>query len=526
MKKQKTLAGKAIRNIVVMAVVLVIASSISIYLQYTRSSKNRYTEFVYSYIDELRNYIDTDRIPGYIASGEPDAYYERVQAVMRAITYTDEVKYCYIFYPMEDGLYYVWDVYEDDSFALGYLEPYSDENGRKQAMEAFSEDAPRTIDFYRDENFGYVATGVAPLFDSAGNPVALVAIDVSMTDIQEDAVRFMISVATSIIVIMILSLAAYYFMIKKGIIGPIGQLNRAAGQMADNLEGTEGFKTDIRTGDEIEALAHAFEHMDQEIRSYIRELKSVTAEKERIGAELDLATRLQANMLPNIFPAFPEREEFDIYASMTPAKEVGGDFYDFFLIDEDTLGLVIADVSGKGVPAAMFMMMSKIIIANLAQMKLPPAQVLELANDRICAQNDEDMFVTVWLGIYTISTGHMVCASAGHEYPCIREDGGDFRLLKDKHGLAVGVLEGSTYQEYELVLDVGDTIFVYTDGVAEATSKEEELFGTDRTLKALNITPDAGPERLLKRVTGAVSTFVGDAPQFDDITMLSVKRLK
>ncbi|MBQ6757356.1 MAG: serine/threonine-protein phosphatase [Oscillospiraceae bacterium] len=238
--------------------------------------------------------------------------------------------------------------------------------------------------------------------------------------------------------------------------------------------------------------------------------------------ELNMATEIQASMLPSIFPAFPNREEFNLYASMDPAKEVGGDFYDFFIIDDDHLGVVIADVSGKGVPAALFMMISKTVVQNFAMLGIGAAEVLKKANDALCAQNKMEMFVTTWIGILELSTGKMTCASAGHEYPAIYHDG-KFELYKDKHGFVLGGMEGARYSDYELQLEKGDKIFVYTDVVPEATSANTELFGTDRMLDALNSKPEATPKEILRTVRASVDEFVGAAPQFDDLTMVCVE---
>ena len=238
--------------------------------------------------------------------------------------------------------------------------------------------------------------------------------------------------------------------------------------------------------------------------------------------ELNMATDIQASMLPSIFPAFPARTEFDLYASMDPAKEVGGDFYDFFMIDDDHLGIVIADVSGKGVPAALFMMISKTIIKNYATLGIDAAEVLTRANDALCAQNTTKMFVTVWIGILEISTGKMNCSSAGHEYPAICHDG-KFELFKDKHGLVLGAMEESIYKGYEIQLEKGDKLFVYTDGVPEATNANEELFGTDRMIETLNKGTEAEPKQVLKIARAGVDEFVGAAEQFDDLTMVCLE---
>ncbi|MBR3383280.1 MAG: SpoIIE family protein phosphatase [Clostridia bacterium] len=281
----------------------------------------------------------------------------------------------------------------------------------------------------------------------------------------------------------------------------------------------------FRTNDEIEVLAESFDDLFRKIERYIRDITDITAEKERISTELSLATRIQADMLPNIFPAFPDRDEFDIYATMDPAKEVGGDFYDFFLIDDDHLGVVIADVSGKGIPAALFMMGSKILVQNYAMTGLSPARVLEKVNDQICANNREQMFVTVWLGILELSTGKLTCANAGHEYPVLKTPGGRFELYRDKHGFVIGGMENMRYAEYEITLAPGAKLFLYTDGVPEATDTEGALFGTERMLEALNAGSDDPPMEILRKVRAGVDGFVGEAEQFDDLTMVCLAYL-
>ena len=227
-------------------------------------------------------------------------------------------------------------------------------------------------------------------------------------------------------------------------------------------------------------------------------------------------------LLPHDFPPFPDRKEFDIYASMNPAKEVGGDFYDFFMVDDDHLCMVMADVSGKGIPAAMFMTITKTIMKTYAKLGQSASEVFYRANEAICANNRMDMFVTVWLGILEISTGRLTAANAGHEYPVIKRAGGTYDLFKDKHGLVIGGMEGMKYKEYDIQLSPGDSIFLYTDGVPEATDKDNKMFGLERMLRALNEDPEASPEQVLRNVRGAVNDFVKNAEQFDDLTMLSM----
>jgi sigma-B regulation protein RsbU (phosphoserine phosphatase) len=293
---------------------------------------------------------------------------------------------------------------------------------------------------------------------------------------------------------------------------------RIANLSESNLEFT--MEDEYRTDDEIQVLAESFAKLSHRTVEYVGEVRRVTAEKERIGTELHMANQIQESMLPSIFPAFPERREFDIYALMDPAREVGGDFYDFFLIDKDHLCMVIADVSGKGIPAALFMMISKIIIQSCAMLGRDAGEILTKTNEALCSNNRMEMFVTVWIGILEISTGKLTAANAGHEYPAIKT-GDKFELLKDKHGLVIGAMPGIVYKEYELDLKPGDKLFLYTDGVAEATRGGDELFGTKRMLNALNRNPDADPVILLRNVRRAVDEFVGSDEQFDDLTMLA-----
>jgi len=235
--------------------------------------------------------------------------------------------------------------------------------------------------------------------------------------------------------------------------------------------------------------------------------------------ELSLATNIQKHMLPSIFPAFPDRKEFDVYASMSPAKEVGGDFYDFFLIDDDHLGLVMADVSDKGVPAALFMMASKIIVQNYAMMGKSPGEVLTLVNKQICTNNQDEMFVTIWLGILDIKTGVLKACNAGHEKPLITDKNGKFEMIQDVNNFVVGWYKGIQYKEYEIKLEKGSKVFLYTDGVPEANSGTAQ-FTRERMVETINKYYKNSPEEIVKSMKQDIDLFVGTHTQFDDITML------
>ena len=324
-----------------------------------------------------------------------------------------------------------------------------------------------------------------------------------------------------LIIAVILGTGAALILAKR-IVTPVETMTkRVASLGGENLQ----FKMEpvYQTGDEIEVLAESFADLSAKTLQYVDQVKKVTAEKERIGAELSMATAIQASQLPRLFPAFPNRSEFDLYASMTPAKEVGGDFYDFFMIDDDHIGIVMADVSGKGVPAALFMMVARVLIKSHLQNGETVSEALANVNEQLCEGNEAEFFVTVWLAVIEISTGKGTAANAGHEHPALRRADGSYQLVTYRHSPAVAVMEGIPFREHEFELYPGDSFFVYTDGVTEAANADRELFGNDRLLAALNRKPDAEPEEVLRNVMEGISGFVAGAEQFDDITMLSFK---
>ncbi len=277
---------------------------------------------------------------------------------------------------------------------------------------------------------------------------------------------------------------------------------------------------------EVGTLARSYIAMMKDIDGYIENLRKATAEKERINAELSLASDIQAHMLPCIFPPFPDRQEFDIFATMTPAKEVGGDFYDFFMTDESHIAVVIADVSGKGVPAALFMVIAKTLIKNYAQTGMEPAEVFTIVNRTLCDGNDAGLFVTAWMGVLDLKSGKLTYVNAGHNPPMLRQKDGDFEYLKSPAGFVLAGLETIKYKQKELFLSEGDKLLLYTDGITEATDKENALYGEERLSAFMNAHKSLAPDEMLKGIKTDIDAFVGEAPQFDDMTMLMLDYLK
>lgn len=410
-----------------------------------------------------------------------------------------------------------------------YVEPYrfGDMGGLspayiKEAV-ALARSGERSDSYFISESiYGYNTSAILPIV-LEGSTAAVIGVEIPMATLQKALGDYVSHSVLSMLVVTVLCLAVYVHILYRSIIVPI---NLIAGEASSFVKEENQVSTElekIRTGDEIQTLSETLLKMERDINHYIDNLTKVTAEKERIGAELNVATQIQADMLPRIFPAFPGRQEFDIFATMNPAKEVGGDFYDFFLTDSDHLALVVADVSGKGIPAALFMVISKTLIKNQAQMGDSPAQILQAVNDQLCENNEAEMFVTVWLGILEISTGKLTAVNAGHEYPIMKKDGGEYEMLDDPHGFVMGVMPGMQYQEYEIWMHKGDSIYVYSDGAPDAVNAEEEQFERERLLASLNRVPGASPSELLGQVKGDIDRFVGEAAQFDDITMLCMR---
>jgi len=446
--------------------------------------------------------------------------YERFDTTMQVLAKYQEkmdVRFMYVQSVIGDGSVNLCDPSEDLLY-LGSVEMSPDEFVAYQTNLRVAPTVSTTA-------FGWLCSAYEPILASDGEAVAIMGVDLDMNEVMRERYAFLFSMLMFAALLMVISFAVTFLLMRKMATRPLSMLSKATLGFADRGEGftqEDVIDLPIRSQDEIGDLYQEIRSMQSRMVEYMQNLTRVTAERERIGAELNIATQIQADMLPRIFPPFPDRREFEIYATMDPAKEVGGDFYDFFLIDEEHLGLVMADVSGKGVPAALFMVIAKTLIKNRAQMGGGPAEILRYVNDQLCEGNDAELFVTVWFAILDLKTGRGVAANAGHEHPVLRRENGKFELVLYRHSPAVATLAGMKFREHEFEMHPGDTLFVYTDGVPEATNAGNELFGTDRMLDALNREADAAPETLLRNVRKDLDDFVGDAPQFDDITMLGL----
>ncbi len=479
--------------------------------------------------EEERAGSQTEEYRKKFASFTKRADYQQIRQIMANFSGNSDMDALYLAMYDEETSAMVY-IVDPDSDPKTVMMPVDWDPVTRAGMEKFLnwDGEGMLYDVENTDIYGWMGTSGVPVKNSSGETVAFVLADVTLDNVWTGMKRFTFQY---VIAILISTFIIAYLManhMKKHLVQPIDQIADAAQEYAASRKqgkrDTDFFEMlNIRTGDEVENLSLVLADMERDLYQFEENLTKVTAEKERISTELSLANKIQASMLPNIFPALPEWNEFDVYASMDPAKEVGGDFYDFFMIDDEHLCIVIADVSGKGIPAALFMMASQIMIRNHAMMGKAPSQILCDTNNAICANNREEMFVTVWIGILDINTGIITASSAGHEYPVITNDQGLFELFKDKHGMVVGGIEDAVYTDYELHMDIGSKLFVYTDGVPEATNAEQELFGTDRMVDALNKEPESEPLQILKNVRSAVDDFVQEEEQFDDLTMLCLQ---
>lgn len=305
-----------------------------------------------------------------------------------------------------------------------------------------------------------------------------------------------------------------YFLIKKLVVDNMAKINRS---LAKITSGNLDTVVDVRTNEEFASLS-------DDINSTVLTLKRYIAEAAaRIDKELEFAKTIQHSAIPTVFPPYPGHSEFDIYAAMDTAKEVGGDFYDFYFVGENKLGFLIADVSGKGIPAAMFMMTAKTIIKGYAESGKSVDEVFTIANEKLCESNEAGMFVTAWFGVLNLLTGKVAFVNAGHNPPLVRHKDSTFDYLKSKPSFVIAGMEGMKYRRNEIFLSPGDEIYLYTDGVTEATDSENRLYGEERLVRFLNTLHGLSGEEICHAVKADVADFVGDAPQFDDITMLYLK---
>jgi phosphoserine phosphatase RsbU/P len=534
-KSRLKLLPKLIISLGVMGVVLTIVISQFSYYVTKSYLEDQFAERVKTNSNAIAAMLSPDDVKTVISEGgDKTEEYTEMCALFNKLKKDGEITYLSLTVPDEDSVTFYIDAmveemgdlpenqmaYGTDVLYTDAANPDDPEDYQKYITiwNCFADNKGLDTPAITDNSYGYNYTGIAVVLDENGTAIAEIQYILDMNEVHDYLSSFMINMLLISFFIILLTVGVYVIFVRHAVTKPIGKLARFTQNITDTGV-FENQRISLGTGDEIEALGDSFNYMLEKLEDYIANLSKMTAEKERIGAELDIATHIQASMLPCIFPAFPERREFSIFATMTPAKEVGGDFYDFFMVDKRHLAVVVADVSGKGVPAALFMVIGKTLIKDHTEPDADLGNVFSEVNNILCESNSEGLFITAFEGVLDLVTGEFSYVNAGHEMPFICKNG-KFKPIKIKAGFVLAGLEDMHYSAGSLMLEPGDRIFQYTDGVTEATDKENRLFGMERLEKSLNDASDKSPEELLGAVKKDIDAFVKEAPQFDDITML------
>ena len=518
--------------IVLLCVFGIIAGALGL-INFADGLRREYSVSTYHMADTATTLVNGDHLEDYL-KGERTDEYQRTRDDLELFCHKISVSLIYVIqadqsdYGSFVSVFNLVDNSVDNSdyipWELGYTRNTTNDEYR-QKYKAIYEEGSAYETIYRlhttDGQHPHITTMV-PVYNSTGEVCAILCMQRPARELADYGRIYLINIMASTAILSVLAGAVAIRFLRRKIIRPIRKVSSEATRFAE--ENTKGEPLEgISKYDDFARLASSIDKMETDIVRYVEEATRTAAEKEKIITELTLAKEIQEQSIPHTFPPFPDRTEFNLYASMTPARGVGGDFYNFIMMDDDHLALFIADVSGKGIPGALCMMVSNMRLLQRTYEGGSPAEILASVNEWICRNNKTGMFVTAWLGILELSTGKLKAANAGHEYPAVQHKGEQFELFRDRHGLVLGGMSGVPYKEYELQMNPGDKLFVYTDGVPEATDANNDMFGTDRMLAALSAEPDASPEKTLENVSSAVAAFVKEAEQFDDLTMMCLE---
>ncbi len=529
MKQKRKFTRSLIRPIfnALIGLIMLLSAAIGIvgYFEFADVLKEQYTDIANGIAEYVALGIDAGELDKYLENKTADDEYN---AIREQLQHTADAEDCSVIYVAKlhtdsKEREYIYNVVSKKSgftpYDIGYRDTASEEilNAYDSILKGDS-----NYHNFMYERKGYT-TSVYPIKKDGGNVVALVGVVKNMDLLNTAKVNYIVKVILLETLIAVVSGILWIIYMRRRIVMPIRQLNEASLGMVEHLEDGTAPEIVVKNNDEIKDLADSFSKMYHEIGAYISKLETVTAEKERIGAELDVAAKIQTSMLPCIFPPFPNRDEFDIYATMDPAKEVGGDFYDFFMVDDDHLAFVVADVSGKGVPAALFMVIGKTLIKDHTGLHDDLGEVFTEVNDILCSSNSEEMFITAFEGVLNLKTGELRYVNAGHETPFLCRKDGTYEPFKVKSGFVLAGMEGIRYKSGSVQLEPGDKIFQYSDGIPEAMNGKNEQYGMARLGKVLMQNSEKTPSELLPAIKADLDAFVGGAEQFDDITMLCVK---
>ena len=532
----------AVLSITILTVIIVTFS----YQLFESNVMEKYGKYATTVLDYAYRVTEDYKFGDMIKNREMPEGYEEMRKGLNRVKDSSDIEYLYaIYFDNIDDLYsltYAINAKSEEEIKNGgkytYLGTPCEVDGFEsdtrlifqKAVKEGNKESNLLVGYSLD--YGNMLNGYKVIFDSDGNPVGLLCVEISIKDIKSDLNLYVRAISITSIVVMLLVIAIHVSRTERNVIRPLMSITESTDEfvkmMKANTSPEDLIYKDVvvDTHDEISDLADNIRSLTRNVKDYMINIRDITSEKERISAELDVATKIQESILPGTFPPYPHRKEFELFASMDPAREVGGDLYDFYLLDEDHLALVIGDVTGKGIPAALYMVVAKCLIKNRAMMDWSStAAILTDVNKQLCEGNEMEMFVTVWLAIIDLKTGKGMASNCGHEHPVVTNGDNVFELKKYRHSPALGITGDLVFEEHEFVMKPGDSLFVYTDGVPEATNVKKDFWGTERLVEALNEEPENPPYELVKTVSDKLEKYVTGSEQFDDITMLCFKYL-
>ena len=529
MKQKRAFTKSLIRPIFNALIGLIMLLSAAIgtvgYFEFTGALKQQYMEIANGIAEYAALSMDPETLEQYLETKTADEAYNSTREQLQHTADAEDCSVIYVAKVHTDTKEreYIYNVVSKASgfspYEIGFRDTVNDEF--LKVYDSILKGETQLHNFMYSRK-GYT-TSVYPVEDADSGVVAIVGVVKNMDLLTSAKNSYICQIILIEALIAILSGVVWVVYMRRRIVVPVQQLSEAALNMVEHLEDGNSPELVVKHEDELRELADSFATMYREVGAYIAKLETVTAEKERIGAELDVAAKIQSSMLPCIFPPFPDRNEFDIYATMDPAKEVGGDFYDFFMVDADHLAFVVADVSGKGVPAALFMVIGKTLIKDHTGLHDDLGEVFTEVNNILCASNSEEMFITAFEGVLNLKTGELRYVNAGHEIPFLCRKGGVFEPYKVRAGFVLAGMQGIRYRAGSIQLEPGDKVFQYSDGIPEAINSEKAPYGMKRLESVLAKNSEKAPSELLPLVKADVDAFVGDADQFDDITMLCIE---
>ena len=547
--------------LMVMSVFAILVLCIGNYA-FTKSFENEYYEAVLQIadlaentegIDDIRDYLEYDeteleRVHNYgsymnyynhcVAEGEnPDLELYNISAsyyvekdYLQSICDTMGMSVINIIEPSDDYEEYVviFDCLNSysilDKWELGRTVKTTNDDYKKAYKKIYEDGSNReVVERLTDLGLGIPhITALVPVFNDNHEIMGILTVQRDTEELSRARRSFARGVGGLTVILVIISFIVEAKLLRTHIVWPISVIAKEADRFAkENTRGSYDLRDYNYAVKEIYDMSSAIETMEEDTLKNIENIKTIVSEQERIGADLELASRIQFSMLPKEDQIKEDINEYDIEAVMQPAREVGGDFYDFYMISENELVIEIADVSDKGLAAAFFMAITKTLLASRAGMGGEASEIISYVDKMVSEKNDTGMFVTVWFAIINLETGHVKVCNSGHDYPAIMKDGQDYVIEKTPHGPPIGFIPGATFVDYDFYIKPGDRIFLYTDGLNEAKRSDGERFGLERVLKVLNSQKESSNKQLIATMKDSVKMFVGNEPQFDDTTMLS-----